>query len=112
QQMAKEKLLFLFADPEDAEHFRLQLRLMDADAAAADLDSVQDHIVGFGPHLGITLLVEQRQVFGFRPGKGMMNGVPLVGRGVELEERKLRYPKKVEYLRAFRQALDLRDPQA
>src|SRR5205823_12547497 len=40
QQMAELRLLLFRAHAESFEHFRLQLRLMNADAAAADFDAV------------------------------------------------------------------------
>ena len=40
QQMAEHRLLILVAHAEHVEHFRLQIRLVNSDAAAADLDAV------------------------------------------------------------------------
>ena len=46
----------------EGEDFFLQLHLMNADAAATDLDAVQRQIVGLGTSLG-RIAVEQRQIF-------------------------------------------------
>src|SRR5207244_7913222 len=67
QQMAELRLSILRTDPERFEHSFLQLRLVDAHAAAADLNAVQHHVVSFGANLAEFFLFEQRQVFGFWP---------------------------------------------
>ena len=59
--MAEHRLLIFLTDAEDSEHFRLQIRLVNSDAAAADLDAIQDDVVSFGAHFGVSFLVEQRQ---------------------------------------------------
>ena len=56
--MPELSLLFFRVDPERIEHLCLQLRLMDPNAATADLDAVQHHIVSLGPHLAEFLLIQ------------------------------------------------------
>ena len=74
---------------------------MNSDAAAADLDAVEDDVVGFGAHFAVALFVEQRQVVRFRTGERMMDGVPFVFVGVELEEGEIGHPEEIELLEPF-----------
>src|SRR5205823_10358389 len=96
QQMAKLRLLLFCAYAEGFEHFRLQLRLMNADAAAADFDSVSDYVVGIGAHFAEFFLLKQRKIFGFRSGEGMMDRVPFIFLGAPLHQRKICHPEKVQ----------------
>ena len=109
--MAKHDLLVFLVHTEDREHLRLQVRLVNPDAAAADLDAVEDDVVGLGAHFAVAFFFEQREVVGVRAGERMMDRVPLVFRGVELQEREIGDPEEIELLRVFRQALDFGDAQ-
>ena len=91
-------LLIFVADAEHAEHFLLQIRFVNPNAAAADLDAIQDNVVSFGAHFAEFLLVEQRHIFRFRSGKRMMHRVPFIFLGAPLQERKIGHPKKIELL--------------
>src|SRR5947209_2492474 len=55
--VAEHRLLLLLIDAEDAEHLCLQILFVDADAAATDLDAVQDNVVRFGADFAVALLV-------------------------------------------------------
>ena len=64
-------LLLLFVHAEHAEHFRLQIRLVNSNAAAADFDAVQDDVVGFRADFAEFLFVEQARC---RPRCGRVKG--------------------------------------
>ena len=110
--MAELRLLFFCVDPERIEHFRLQLRLVDSNAATADLDPVQHHIVSLGPHLIEFLLSQQRQVLRFRPREWMMDRVPFVFLCTPLHQRKIRHPEEIEPLRTRGQLLNFGNAQS
>ena len=78
------------ADPEHFEHFFLQLRLVNSHAAAADLDAVENDVVGFRPNLGkFASLTSKRHVLGFRSRERMMHRVPFVFLRAPLQQRKI-----------------------
>ena len=58
QEMAELFFRFLGRQTEDLEHLRLQIAFVDADAAAADLNAVQDDIVGLGANFAVALFLE------------------------------------------------------
>src|SRR2546423_14943222 len=106
--MPEHELLIWRADAQRLKHLRLQLRLVDSNATAADLHTVENHVVGFGTNLGkLFLVIEQRQVIGFRPRKRMVHRVPLVFLRAELEERKICDPEKIPEFFAGNEFLDL-----
>src|SRR4029450_6743740 len=70
QEMAELLFRFLARQTEDLEHLRLQIAFVDADAAAADLNTVQDNIVRLSANVAIALFLELWQVLGFRSCKG------------------------------------------
>src|SRR5882724_5456782 len=99
--MAEEQSLIFRADAERFEHFRLQFWLVNSNAAAADLDTIQNDVVRFGANLWKLLRLKQRHVFRFRSCKGMMHGVPFVFFRAPLEERKVCDPKKIPDFRLW-----------
>src|ERR1044072_2039169 len=79
QQMPEHRLSIFGGDPEHAEHFVLQRRLMNSNAASADFDPIENNVVSFGADLRkFRLVVEQRDVFSFRSGERMMHCIPFV----------------------------------
>ena len=58
QHMAEHALLIFLAHPERREHFRLQIRFVNSNAAAADFHAVQDDVVGFRAHFAEFLRFE------------------------------------------------------
>src|SRR5437868_15100977 len=52
ENVAEEFFLIFCADAERGENFRLQVSLVNPDAAAAELNAVENNVVGFGSDLG------------------------------------------------------------
>src|SRR6185503_5983608 len=111
--MAELGLLRFGSDAERAEHFRLQIRLMNSNTAATDFDPVQNDIVGFSPNLAEPLFVlEQTKVIRFGPGEWMMHCVPFPRFMIALKQGKFSYPKEIELFRAGGQFLIFSHTQA
>ena len=100
--MAEHRLLLFFADAEHLEHLRLQIALVDPDAAAAEFHAVEHHVVGYRADLAEFAGFEQRDVFGLRAREGMMDGDPVVFLRVESEQRKIDDPEEVQLLACLR----------
>src|SRR5581483_2657152 len=92
QQMAKLRLAVFRAHPERLEHFLLQLRFVNSNAAAAELDAVQNNVVSFRADVWEFPGFKECHVLGFRARKRMKHGVPFVFFRTPLEERKVCYP--------------------
>src|SRR5438552_4756713 len=58
QQMAKERLSIFGPDAKRFEHFLLQFRLMNTHAAPANLDTVENDVVGFSANFTKLLRIE------------------------------------------------------
>ena len=58
KQMTEERLSIFWTDAERFEHFLLQLGLVNPDAAAADLDAVQNNVVSFRADFAKLLVIE------------------------------------------------------
>src|SRR5213592_4782310 len=58
QQMAEERLSIFGPDAKCFEHFLLQFRLMNTHAAAANLDTVENDVVGFSANFTKLLCIE------------------------------------------------------
>src|SRR5207248_1964588 len=86
QQKAETLAGFLVADAEGPEHPRLQVGEVDANRSAAELESVEDHVVCTSQHRsGITF-----QLVGMRRGRrreGMMSRKKTLRLFVPLEQR-------------------------
>ena len=102
EQMPELGLLIFRSDAERFEHFLLQLRLVNPETPAADLDTVQYDVVRLGANIREFLCFKQRQVLSFRSGKGMMHRVPFVFLGTPFKEWKICHPKKIPFRRARR----------
>src|SRR2546422_11731714 len=93
--MAKLCFSSLGADAKHFEHFFLELRLVNTNAATADLNAIQNDVVRLGANIWELLCLKQRHVFGLRSGEGMMHRVPFVFLRTPFEERKICHPKKI-----------------
>ena len=70
--MAEAALDFGLGQALDLEHARLEFRIVDADAAAAELGAVEHDVVGLRAHL-FGIAVEQRHVFGLGRGERVVH---------------------------------------
>ena len=97
EEVREETVLFFWCDSEDLEDFFLEWAFMDADAAASDLDAVEDDVVGFGADF-VELVVGFQKVEVVLVGacEGVVDGIPfLVFRG-PFEEWEIDDPEEVE----------------
>ena len=85
---------------------------MDSNRTATNLNTVHDHVVGFGADFGELLRVEQRHIISVRAREWMMDRVPFSLFGAELQEREIRHPKKIEHLGAGNRLQDFGRAQA
>src|SRR5882757_60740 len=110
--MAKLRFSSLRADAERFEHFVLQPRLVNPNAAAADFHSVQDDVISLSANLGKFLRLKQRQVLGFGSSEWMMHRVPFVLVRTPFEKWKVCDPKKIPDFASRHKLLHLCDTQA
>ncbi len=89
-------LLLLGVHTEHLEQLRLQIALVDADAAAAEFDAVEHDIVRDRADLGEFAGLERGHVLGLRAREGMMHGDPVVVLGRKCEQREIDDPQEVE----------------
>jgi hypothetical protein len=93
-QMAEAALDLGFGQTQDLEHPRLEGRIVDPDAAAAQLGAVEHDVVGLRAHL-LGLGVEQRNVLRLRRGEGMVHADEAAF-VVALEQREIGHPREPE----------------
>ena len=101
ENMAEEELLLLLVDAQNAEHFRLEIGLVDSQAATADFNTVENNIVGQSADFAIFAGLEKRDVLQARTGERMMDGVPFLLFFAPGEKRKIDNPEEIEGGRSF-----------
>ena len=97
-QEAELALRLLQGQADRLQHLALQIGIVDAQRAAAELQAVEHQVVGlgagggqgFGPALGVG-----PQVFGVGGAEGVVQGFEAVFAGVELEHREIHHPEEV-----------------
>lgn len=108
-----ELLLLLFgADAKDGEHFFLEFAFVDPDGAAAEFVAVEDDVVGFGADFAIFTGFEERDVFRFGAGEGVVDGDPGLVFGGEGEQWEVNDPEEVQRGAAFGEFLHVGDLDA
>lgn len=95
KEVPEHRLLRLGIDAEDGEHLRLKIGLVDAEAAAADFNAVEHHVVGDGADFGEGTCFEFIKVFSARTCERVVHGVPFLLLGIPCEQRKIDHPEEV-----------------
>ena len=92
EQMREEQLLLVRGDAEHLEHPGLQIAFMNPDAAATDLDAVEDDVISLRADLAELPCLQQRNVFAFGARKRMVNGIPFLFLGAVSQQREILPP--------------------
>jgi len=87
EKVREEDLLLVRRDAEHLEHLCLQIAFMNPDAAAADLDAIENNVIGLRPDLAELPRLQQVDIFAFGARERMVDGIPFLFLGAVSQQR-------------------------
>ena len=100
QQKSEAFARFLLVKAQGAKHLLLDIRAVDAHAAAAQLHAVENHIIGLRPHLWFGLVIlHQLHILQKRHGEGVVHGGIALFVLFVFKHGKIRHQRELEIAR-------------